>query len=176
MNLLRITDDGTRVRGEEILWLRVWIPDTNADPAWRALIDTVPRWMDHDFRCGPVSADTIRYAELPRGNLGLLVATCRVKFDREPDWKAVLTDLEQHHVWSLPDAAELPHVVKRRPGEEIVGVDGVGVTVEGWNGTRYRAYTIGNPDQQPMQEFQDAWAILRLVVSFRTTHSFISRK
>lgn len=176
MNLLRITNDGTRVRGEEILWLRAWIPDTSADPAWRALIDTLPSWMRHDFQCGPLSADTIRFAELPPDKPGLLVAACRVKFAREPDWKDVLDDLERHHIWSLPDAAELPHVVTRRAGEEIVGVDGVGVTVETWNGARYRAYTIGNPDQQPFPEYRDAAAILHLVISFRTIHSSISRK
>jgi hypothetical protein len=177
MQLLRITVDGARVRGEEILWLVQTIPERVVDPQWRAFVDSVPTWLRHDFHCGPVATDTMHLAGAQRGYRDRLVAACRVQFTREPDWRAVLAELERHHVWTLPDATELPRVVKRQAGyEEVVTVDGVGVTVEGWNGTRYRAYTIGNPDQQPMPEYQDAWAILRLVIAFRTTHSPDPRK
>ncbi len=175
MQLLRIVDEGGRVRGEEILWLVQTLPDSSVDPRWRAFMDSVPRWLREEFHCGPVATDTTHHAGAQPGYQHELAATCRVQFAREPDWRSVLAELEQHHVWTLPDASELPHIVRRRAGEEIVTVDGVGVTVEGWNGTRYRAYTIANPDQQPMPEFQDAWAILRLVVTFRTTRSAAAR-
>jgi hypothetical protein len=175
MVLLRVTDDGRRVRGEEIFWLKGTVPDRNTDPRWRAFMDSVPLWLRRDFQCGPVATDTTHYAGAQPGYQDQLVAACRVQFDREPDWRAVLAELERHHVWSLPDASELPHVVQRRAGEEVVSLDGVGVTVEGWNGRRYRAYTIGNPDEQPMPEFQDAWAILRLVITFRTSRSSATR-
>jgi hypothetical protein len=175
MQLLRIVDDGGRIRGEEILWLVQTLPDRSVDPRWRAFMDSVPRWLRDEFHCGPVATDTTHDLGAPSGSRAELVATCRVQFAREPDWQSVLTELEQHHVWTLPDASELPHVVRRREGEEVVTFDGVGVTIEAWNGTRYRAYAIGNPDQQPMPEFQDAWAILRLVVTFRTTRSAATR-
>jgi hypothetical protein len=172
MRLLRITDDGTRVRGEEILWLVQTIPDRDVSPRWRAFVDSVPGWLRHDFHCGPAATDTIHHPGAQPGYRNTLVAACRVQFAREPDWRAVLAELERHHVFTLPDGSELPVVVKRRRvNEEVYTLDGVGVTVEAWNGTRYRAYTIGNPDQQPFPEYHDASAILRLVVTFPTTHS-----
>ncbi len=172
MRLLRITSDGRRTRGEEILWLVQTIPDSSASPQWRAFMDSVPTWLRDTFHCGPVSTDTTHYAGAQPGYQEELVAACRVQFTREPDWRAVLAELERHHVWNLPDASELPVVVTRRHvNEEVITADGVGVTVEAWNGRRYRAYTIGNPDQQPFPEYRDASAILRLVITFPTTHS-----
>jgi len=52
----------------------------------------------------------------------------------------------------------------------------MGVTVEAWNGTRYRAYSIGNPDRQPFPEYRDAMAILRLAIAFPATYSPASRQ
>lgn len=177
MQLLRITDDGTRVHGEEILWLVQTMPERRVSPQWRAFLDSVPTWLRESFHCWPVSADTTHHADAQPGYQDELVAACRVQFTREPDWRDILAQLERHDVWNLPDASELPQVVERREGEEdLVTLDGVGVTVETWNGTRYRAYTIGNPDQQPFPEYRDAWAILRLVVTFPTTHSPESRQ
>jgi len=172
MRLLRITDDGTRVHGEQILWLVQTIPDRNVDPGWRAFIDSVPAWLRTTFHCGPVSTDTThtRYQDE-------LVAVCRMQFRREPDWRAALAELERHDVWNLPDASELPQVVTRREGYEgVVVLHGMGVTVEAWNGTRYRAYTIGNPDRQPFPEYRDAMAILRLAIAFPATYSPDSRQ
>jgi hypothetical protein len=167
MQLLRITDDGRRIRGEAILWLVQTIPDGTIDPGWRAFIDSVPAWLRDTFNCGRVSTDTTHHQQRDE-----LVAVCRAQFDREPDWRAVLTELERHDVWNLPDASELPLVVTRREGDEdVVTLDGMGVTVETWNGTRYRAYTIGNPDQQPFPEYRDAMAILRLAIAFPAAHS-----
>ncbi|MBW8770982.1 MAG: carboxypeptidase regulatory-like domain-containing protein [Gemmatimonadetes bacterium] len=172
MQLLRITNDGGQVRGEVILWLVQTIPDRKVDPEWRAFIDSVPTWLRDTFHCGRVSTDTTRSRDRDE-----LVAVCRVQFGREPDWRAALVELERHHVWNLPDASELPVEVTRREGDEdVVILDGVGVTVETWNGTRYRAYTIGNPDRQPFPEYRDAWAILRLVVAFPATHSAAARQ
>jgi hypothetical protein len=172
MQLLRIIDDGRRVRGEAILWLVQTIPDRKVDPGWRAFIDSVPSWLRDTFSCGRVSTDTTHDRQRDE-----LVAVCRAQSDREPDWRAVLTELERHDVWTLPDASELPLVVTRREGDEdIVTLDGMGVTVEAWNGTRYRAYTIGNPDQQPFPEYRDAMAILRLAIAFPATHSPDSRQ
>ena len=176
MRLLRITDDGTRVRGEQILWLMQTIPDRSDAPRWRAFLDSVPTWLRDTFRCGPLSADTTHHAVAQSGDQNELVAACRVQFAREPDWRAVLAELERRHIWNLPDASELPVVVMRRQvNEEVITTDGVGVTVETWNGSRYRAYTIGNPDRQPFPEYRDAAAILHLVVAFPTTHSPDSR-
>jgi hypothetical protein len=167
MQLLRITDDGRRTHGEAILWLVQTIPDRNVDPGWRAFIDSVPAWLRDTFHCGPVSTDTTHYRYRDE-----LVAVCRMQFSRDPDWSTALTELERHDVWNLPDASELPQVVTRREGyEDVVTLHGMGVTVETWNGTRYRAYTIGNPDQQPFPEYRDAWAILRLAIAFPATHS-----
>ena len=177
MQLLRITDDGKRVRGEEILWMLQTLPSMSADPQWRTFMDSVPRWLQNTFHCGRVWTDTTHYAGAQPGYEKKLAAACRVQFAREPDWRAVLAELDRHHVFTLPDASELPVVVTRRfVNEEVVSVDGVGVTVEAWNGTRYRAYTIGNPDQQPFAEYKDAAAILHLIVNFPTTHSPDSRQ
>jgi hypothetical protein len=171
MQLLRITRDGARVRGEEILWLVQTLPDRSVDERGRAFMDSVPGWLRRQFHCGRVATDTIHIPGGQSGYQNQLIAVCRVQFTREPDWRAVLAELERHNVWSLPDASELPRVVERRAGyEDVVVMDGVGVTVEAWNGSRYRAYTIGNPDQQPFPEYRDAWAILRLVITFPTTH------
>jgi hypothetical protein len=177
MRLLRITDDGTRVRGEQILWLMQTIPERSDASRWRAFLDSVPAWLHDTFHCGPLSADTTHHAESQSGDQNELVAACRVQFARAPDWRAVLAELERHHIWNLPDASELPVVVTRRQvNEEVITADGVGVTVETWNGTRYRAYTIGNPDRQPFPEYHDAASILHLVVAFPTTHSPDSRQ
>ena len=172
MQLLRITSDGRRMSGEAILWLVQTIPDRKVDPGWRAFIDSVPAWLQDTFHCGPVSTDTT-HARLQDE----LVAVCRMQFSREPDWRAALTELERHDVWNLPDASELPQVVTRREGhEDVVPLDGMGVTVEAWNGTRYRAYSIGNPDRQPFPEYRDAMAILRLAIAFPATYSPDSRQ
>jgi hypothetical protein len=172
MQLLRITSDGRRTRGEAILWLVQTIPGRNVDPGWRAFIDSVPAWLRDTFHCGPVSSDTTHYRDRDE-----LVAVCRMQFSREPDWGAALTELERHDVWNLPDASELPQVVTRREGyEDVLTIDGMGVTVEAWNGTRYRAYTIGNPDRQPFPEYRDAMAILRLALAFPATYSPDSRQ
>lgn len=177
MRLLRIADDGTRVHGEQILWLMQTIPERSDAPRWRAFLDSVPTWLRDTFHCGPLLADTTHHAEAQSGDQNELVAACRVQFAREPNWRAVLAELERHHIWNLPDASELPVVVTRRQvNEEVITTDGVGVTVETWNGTRYRAYTIGNPDRQPFAEYRDAAAILHLVVAFPTTHSPDSRQ
>jgi len=177
MTLLRITDDGIHVRGEEILWLVQTLPDSGASPQWRAFMDSVPAWLRNTFHCGRLSTDTAHYAGAQPGYQNELAAVCRVQFAREPDWRALLAELERHHVWTLPDASELPvELTRRSVNEEVVTTDGVGVTVEAWNGTRYRAYTIGNPDQQPFPEYQDAAAILHLVITFQTTHSPDSRQ
>ena len=167
MRLLRITDDGTRVRGEQILWLMQI--DTRAQrrrpamarvPGQRAGVAASTPFTA--ARCRPTRRTTPRRSRATRTSSSPRVACSST---REPDWRAVLAELERHHVWNLPDASELPVVVTRRQvNEEVVTVDGVGVTVEAWNGTRYRAYTIGNPDQQPFPEYRDAAAILRLVI------------
>ena len=177
MLLLRITDDGRRVRGEEILWLEQVVPDRGVDARWRAFMDSVPGWLRRDFHCGDVATDTLHSPMAQAGFENTLVAVCRVRFAREPDWRAALAELERHHVFTLPDASELPVVVTRRSvNEEVITTDGGGVTVEAWNGTRYRAYTIGNPDRQPFPEYRDAWAIIRLVFRYATAHSPDSRQ
>jgi hypothetical protein len=172
MQLLRITSDGRRTQGEAILWLVQTIPDKHVDAGWRAFIDSVPAWLRDTFHCGPVSTDTTHDHYRDE-----LVAACRVQFSREPDWRAALTELEQHDVWNLPDASELPQVVTRREGyDDVVTIDGMGVTVEAWNGRRYRAYTIGNPDRQPFPEYRDAMAILRLAIAFPASYTPDSRQ
>ena len=116
MQLLRIIDDGERVRGEEILWLVQTLPDRSVDPRWRAFMDSVPTLAARRVSLRPVATDTTHHAGAQPGYQDELAAVCRVQFAREPDWRAVLAELERHHVWTLPDASELPHVVQRRAG------------------------------------------------------------
>jgi hypothetical protein len=164
MQLLRITETKGQVRGELIQWVQQVLPDSTADRRWRAFMDSLPHWLRREFRCFPLVADTVRYEGAQPGYQRELTAACRTRFVREPDWSGLLREFESHHVWTLPDASEVPQIRYGVPGDKIITVDGVGITVEAWDGRRYHTYTYGNPAQQAGAEYRDTEAMLMRIV------------
>jgi hypothetical protein len=159
-SLIRITIDGDRVQGEVHRWLEDVITPRHDDSRWRAFIDSVPTWLQSKFGCGPVATDTVRY------RYNLLFAVCESRFRREPDWRGLLRDLEAHQVWTLPDESELPSLAN------IINIDGGGVTVEAWNGTRYHTYEIGGVSPVVGPEAREGEAIRRILIAFlNRTHA-----
>ena len=67
------------------------------------------------------------------------MATCRVRFKREPGWNAVLRDAGAHGLWTLPDPSALPP-------DHVVVLDGWTMVVELRDGERYRTYRYNNPE------------------------------
>lgn len=160
--LIRLTIDGTRVRGEVIRYLGETLPGREANPSWRAFVDSVPDWLRRDFGCGDVATDTLHYAGAQAGHQQELVAVCTSRYPHEPDWSFLLRELEGHHVWTLPDATELPTLAN------IVSTDGGGVTVEAWDGRRYHSYTFDDTNLIPAPEARDADSIQKALVAFLT--------
>jgi hypothetical protein len=160
--LIRLTVDGDRVRGQVSHHLEQTIPDGEVNPRWRAFMDSVPSWLRRDFGCRSVATDTLHYPGAQAGYRNELVAVCASRYPREPDWPALLRELETHHVWTLPDESELPTI------GGIVSVDGGGATVEAWNGVRYHSYTVGDTNLTPAPEARDGAEIQRILISFHT--------
>jgi hypothetical protein len=78
--------------------------------------------------------------------------TCEVRFSREPDWSALLQQMSEAGVWTLPDETELP-------SDSIVVFDGWVLTVELRDGKQYRAYNFSNPQYHRQPEAKQAVAI-----------------
>ena len=154
--------DGTRVQGEVIRYLGETLPDRDANPTWRAFMDSVPASLRRDFGCRGVATDTLRYPGAQTGYERQLIAICTARYPREPDWRGLLRELETYHVWTLPDNTELPRLAN------IVSVDGGGVTVEAWDGRRYHSYTIGDTNLIPAPEAREAESIQRALIAFLT--------
>ena len=160
--LVRLTIDGAEVRGEVIRYLEQTVPDRDANPSWRAFMDSVPDWLHRDFGCPDVATDTLRYPGAQAGYQNELVAVCTARYPHEPDWRGLLRELESHRVWTLPDESELPSLAN------IVSTDGGGVIVETWNGRRYHSYTFGDTNLIPAPEARDADAIQKALIAFLT--------
>jgi hypothetical protein len=160
MDLVRLTIDGARVRGEVVRYVVETLPDSQANPGWRAFMDSVPDWLRHSFGCGYVATDTLHYPMAQPGYRNELVAVCSTRHSREPDWRALLQELEAHHVWTLPDNSELPSF------GNIVSLDGGGVTTEAWDGARYHSYTFGAVALAPAPEARHGEAIHRVLIKF----------
>ena len=167
-NLIRLTIDGDRVQGEVIRWVIGTIPDREVSPSWRAFMDSVPNWLRSSFGCGQVATDTLQLPGAQAGYGDQLVAVCRSRYRREPDWRGLLRELEAHQVWTLPDVSELPAVAN------IISIDGGGVAVETWNGVRYHTYGVDTGVRIPLPgpETREADAIRRILLAFfNRTHA-----
>lgn len=158
--LVRIMSDGLGVDGQVIRYLSQPTPGPDANPRWRAFMDSVPDWLRSTFACGDVMTDTLRYPQAQRGLGNDLVAVCVTRYRHDPGWRDLLRELEAHQVWTLPDASELPSI------GNIVSNDGDGVTVEAWDGRRYRSYGFGATDLIPAPEAKDADEIHRILIAF----------
>jgi hypothetical protein len=148
--VLRIVQDGRRVTGEVIFWVTPPLLEEDDPPALRRYVGSLPVTLPRDQGCSRVTVDT-----LPEGSLGLtnsrsILMVCRKRFARRPDWAALLRALEAHHIWTLPDDAELPQ-------PELIVNDGTIMEVEAWDGRRYRSYSTLNSGPAP--EADDAFAI-----------------
>ena len=89
---------------------------------------------------------------------------CRLVLRQEPDWKAVLAQLDSLRAWSLPDQDSVSKVdslvrdaVERRPSENMM------VTVEALDGAVYRTYSYTNPRTMPADEARRAAAIVTMI-------------
>jgi hypothetical protein len=162
MDLIRLTIDGNRVRGEVVRYVVHTLPDRDVDSRWRAFMDSIPDWLRGTFGCGPVATDTLQYPGAQAGYQKQLVAVCTSRYPREPDWRALLGELEAHQVWTLPDNSELPTIAN------VVSVDGGGVTAEVWNAGRYHSYSYGATELIPAPEARDGAAIHRALIAFLT--------
>jgi hypothetical protein len=162
MDLIRLTIDGDRVRGEVVRYVVQTLPDRDVNSRWRAFMDSIPDWLRGTFGCGPVATDTLQYPGAQAGYQKQLVAVCTSRYPREPDWRALLRELEAYHVWTLPDNSELPTIAN------VVSVDGGGVTVELWNAGRYHTYTHDAMERIPAPEARDGAAIHRALIAFLT--------
>ena len=158
--LVRIAIDGERVDGEVIRYLTQTLPDRDVNPSWRAFMDSVPAWLHSAFACGHVLTDTLHFPGAQRGYQNKLVAVCTSRYRHDPGWRELLRELEAHHVWTLPDASELPSI------GNIVSLDGNGLTVEAWDGRRYRSYGYGSTEWIPAPEAKDGGEIQRILLAF----------
>lgn len=130
MEYLRLRATQEQVRGELYLW---WSTRYGSGP-----VDFV---REH-FACEPVQQ-------------GVAAGACRARYSAAPEWGQLLDLMEEHQVWSLPDASTLPG--------EVQMLDGTGVLVEVRDGQRYRAYLYSNPSHQPWPEAKHADAIMGVV-------------
>ena len=81
------------------------------------------------------------------------VLFCRATLRPAPDWTRLWERLDSLGVWSLPDQAELP----RTPW---IVLDGITVTVEAFDGVRYRLYSHANPNPRWSAESTRARGII----------------
>ena len=89
---------------------------------------------------------------------------CRLQLRDEPDWRAVLTQLDSLRAFTLPDQDSLPSSeTPARATSEIRATENLMVTVEALDGAVYRTYSYTNPRALPQSEAQRAAAIVDMV-------------
>lgn len=124
-HMVRFEERGRRTRGEVVIhWEVTPVDSACGEPAGESMHDLMLYSLPG--RCGPIAS-------------GDVVAACRGRFARAPDWRATLQALAADGLWELPDQSTLP------PRNFVVN-DGWGMVVELRDGARYRAYKFGNPD------------------------------
>lgn len=89
---------------------------------------------------------------------------CRLRLKQEPDWKAVLAQLDSLRAFTLPDQDSLPRADSLvRVAEQRRMSENMMVTVEVLDGAVYRTYTYTNPRSLPRSEAQRAAAIVDMI-------------
>ena len=89
---------------------------------------------------------------------------CRLRLKQEPDWKAVLAQLDSLRAFTLPDQDSLPRADSLvRVAEQRRMAENMMVTVEVLDGAVYRTYSYTNPRSLPRSEAQRAAAIVDMI-------------
>ncbi len=83
---------------------------------------------------------------------------CVARFTKPPDWRTILRIAEAAGLWSLPDESTLPR-------DDIIALDGWGITVELRNDPSYRTYRYDNPDAHKWPEAKQASEIAAAIQS-----------
>ena len=122
--------------------------------------------MDEDYRVAdiPSMAQIMAEENCREAAADSEIVTCRYCVDPDFDWKSVLTYLDEHRAWDLPDESELPAV-------DGFVLDGVSIKVELVSNGAFRAYSYGNPDHRSEPEAKDANSILRHIETIRPGES-----
>lgn len=93
---------------------------------------------------------------------GKEASICTVRFTTEPDWRALLTELDRLNAWELPDESRVP--------KSANVIDGWVIRVEARRDTVYTRYQYHNPDVYQPPYGPAAWHIMHMVDSlFRYT-------
>ena len=93
---------------------------------------------------------------------GKEASACTVRFVKEPDWRALLVELDRLHAWELPDESRVPK------SQNVI--DGWVVRVEARRDTSYTRYQYHNPDVYAAPYGPAAWHVMHIVDSlFRYT-------
>jgi hypothetical protein len=88
---------------------------------------------------------------------GVSVVACTMRFEREPDWRALLRMLDSVNAWSLPDETQVP--------SRGMTIDGWRLRVEARRGASYRQYQYHNPQVYRPPEGPNALRLMIIVDS-----------
>jgi hypothetical protein len=151
---LRLVETDTAVTGE---LLAFW-PTSGAHvvlsghPGCQKHFDVQDAWL-----AGLVAKDEERYRGCTPIKQAGVFEVCRARFAQEPNWGALMQQLDSLGAWTLPDPATLPS-----PGR--ISTHGVTVAVELRDRTTYRGYAYYAPYGQPWPEARRAAAINDLML------------
>jgi hypothetical protein len=82
---------------------------------------------------------------------------CTVRFPRQPDWRALLRELDAVNAFTLPDGSQVP--------SRGMTIDGRRVRVESRRGTTYHQYEYHNPEVYRSPEGPNALRVMSIVDS-----------
>ena len=153
--LVVLRSKGSRVTGDTWLWWPRWAWDstnvdveTHVEASARARGCRRPRWVRATMKFDGEQAH-------------LNAAACRASLARAPDWRQLWQRLDSLGVWTLPHGDELPST-------SVVMTDGIVLTIEMFDGARFRSVTHMSAEIQPSPESKRAAAILESLMPLVT--------
>jgi hypothetical protein len=96
-----------------------------------------------------------RHCERPHS--GAQAGACYIRLRREPNWRALLAQLDTIDAWSLPDESKVPH--------RGMVIDGWVLRVEARRDTSYHRYQYHNPQIYRPPEGANATRLMAIVDS-----------
>lgn len=144
-NVLRLIDSGSSVKGELAVY---WSLDPSEKGAYGGGLDAQ---MKARFGCAKTASDTAMIDNV----IPLLVGACVAQFKTEPDWAAVLTELEAQQLWTLDESPDTSRVLETEAEP--------GVVVELVQNGTYRTYHYPNVRSQSSADAAQAARILDVV-------------